>query len=308
MATYKAVKLNKVWRYLINGVPSSQIDAIPIGRKVEASDLNNGCLNLSNGYTKKEWFEFVPSTLPPDDQEDPPDLPTSTEWKRYYFLNDWQSPVTTHHAPYTPRGAAPAPEVNRIGELNAFESHNKVLLTQGIQFFWADLIAFQCYGRAYAACDSTQKIYIGKRVGAMMGPNLAFTNRSDPEAANYFTGEWLDKEPAKLAALICGGNTVWGKPVGKNIDGREMVQIYSFLAGQQLPVATAATLLDARVQWATIIYDTGSVGPFPQLRGLSVPVPVITDKLYYYPADGLQEYAHGDSVKSQYFPPLTYYP
>ena len=300
MATYKAVLRNNVWKYLINGVPSSQIDEIAISKTVEASDLNNGFLKLPNGYTKKAWFVLVPSTLPTDYEQ--PDIPTSTEWKRYYFLNDWQ------HAPYVPRDAAPAPEVNRIGEFNDFNSHNKVLLTQGIQFFWADLIAFQCYGRAYAACDSTQKTYIGKRVGAMMGPNLAFTNRSDPEAANYVTGEWLDKEPAKLAALICGGNTVWGKPVGKNIDGREMVLIYSFLASVQLPVATAATLLDARVQWATIIYDTGSVGPFPQLRGLSVPVPIITDKNYYYPADGLQEYAHGDPVKSQYFPARSYYP
>ena len=308
MTTYQAKEKAIVWERYTNGQLQAQVGYILINAQIQAVIAGPGTLKItSGGYTREKYFNVV-HTAPEPDENPYPDVPTDSEWASYFFLHDWQSPVDAQHPPYTPRGATPAPEVNRIGGFNDHTSHNKVVLNREKQFFWANLLAFQCFGRSYQACDPTQKLYIGKRVGVMMGPGLAFTNRSDPEAANYVAGEWLDKEPAKLAELICGGNTIQGKPAGKNADGREMILIRSFLPTEPLPIVTGETLFDMRIQWATIVYGTGSAGPFPQLRGLSVPVPIFTDAPYYYPADGLQRYDPETRRKSQYAPEREYFP
>lgn len=86
-----------------------------------------------------------------------------------------------------------------------------------------------------------------------------------------------------------------------------MVLIHSFPSGSPLPIVSPDTLMDPRVLWATIIYGNGSVGPFPQLQGLSVPYALITREPYFYPADGLDELG-ADEVRSQYAPAREYYP
>lgn len=229
------------------------------------------------------------------------------EKKRYFVLHDWQS--GTQNPPYTVREVAPDPEVNRVGFFDDHKSHNKVRMTRPIQMFCADLMAMQRYGKLFAQCSASERRYITAKFTALYGPQTAFANRPpDNPTANYVAGENLQDEPPRLAPLICGGNTVWGEPAGRNKYGRDMVRLYSFVEGQALPPVTYALLFDPRILWATAIYGLEKVYPFEQLNGLSVPYPFITKEVYFYPADGLEEYEHSLPPRSQYVPAREYYP
>jgi len=223
------------------------------------------------------------------------------EWRRYQVLHDEKSPLWGYKVRDMWTNTSGVPEVNRFGSFDNRENHVKARMTEPIQFFWADITAMVVYGRTYEACNTAEKSYIGKRVGAFMGRAFGWTNRtSDDPVANYVLGENLNAQLAMMAALLCGGNTIWGKPAGVNKRGEEMVQVYSFIEGEALPPVNSETLLDARVQWATNVYQGGSVGWFPQLGGLPVPVPIYTRERYYFPAAGLEEYSHDSPKRPMY--------
>jgi hypothetical protein len=221
-------------------------------------------------------------------------MPDAGGWRRYQALHDWQTSLWN----FKPREVAPDPEVNRIGVFEQRESHNKVSLTEAMQFFWAELLALRKFGKGLDALTVDERGYINNKMTVVMGPAFAFTNRSSPEAANYVSGEMLDAEPAKLAPLMCGGNTIWGKPAGANRDGDEMIEVYSFLRDDIFPLPS---LDDPRVLWATAIYDERNVFPFSHLGdGVGVPYPLITAERYYYPLSGLVEYSHAERARPLY--------
>lgn len=315
MPEYRAKQKAETWMSFMDGALRRKGDPIQQGEEIAASvageqdGTGDTVLEITpNRFTKAKWFEVV-ELVPPEEEagDDWPDPPAPVEnWKRYFVKHDWESGVS--NPPNTVRNSAPAPEVFRVGEMDAFESHVKVRFTKPLQFFLADLIAMKCYGVVWQQCTAAQQNYVVKKATALMGPSLFLFNRSKfAKVANYLTGENLTFDPPMMAALLCGGNTVWGIPAGKNKFGREMVLLHSFSPREPLPSVSAETLLDPRVLWATNIYEEGSVGPFPQLQGLSVPYPFITFEPYYFPADGLEELGEGE-MRSQYAPEREYYP
>lgn len=229
-------------------------------------------------------------------------------WLRAQVLPDWLSGAAD--PPFTVREVAPDPQVNRIGVFNDHKSHNKVTLNREQQVFWADLMAMHKFGKVLSKCSKEEADYIRNRFSAIIGPSVFLTNRPPTEDVRDYvngTGQGLS-EPA-LAALICGGCTVWVKPAGKNDRGVEMVEVYSFLDGEPLPSVTPETLLDPRVLWATTIFGYESVRPFSTLgEGVGVPYPLITKERYYYPASGVQVYPMDAPFRSQYYPPRSTYP
>jgi hypothetical protein len=202
------------------------------------------------------------------------------------------------------------PEVNRIGAFNDRNSHVKTALNSPMQFFWAELCALHKFRRNLVELTTEEIKFIGNKLNVLMGPATALTNRKGEEAsANYVSGEFLNTEPARMAPLICGGSTVWGKPAGTNDNGVEMVEIFSFPQDFQFFTPTFGSLLDPRVLWLTAIYETGKVLPFTTLgAGVGVPYPLITAEPYYYPRGGLQEYGHDELHRSQYVPMRSVYP
>lgn len=223
--------------------------------------------------------------------------PNEAGWYRYQVLHDWMSGAAS--PPKTVRSVAPDPEVFRIGEKDSWKSHDKVPLNSAMQYFWADLLSLKKFGRLLDALTNDEREYINNRMDVVMGKAFALTNRGAPDfARNYVAGTYVDQEVAKLAALVCGGNTIWGKPAGVNRDGEDMVEVYSFLEGESLP---APALDDPRVQWLTAIFSAASVFPFSHLGdGVGVPYPLITAARYYFPASGLQVYSHEERKRPMY--------
>ena len=206
-------------------------------------------------------------------------------WRLYYVQPDQHSGAAPE--PYKVRGAAPAPAVNRIGEFDNNTYHVKTKLGTDEQFFWARLLALRVYEKPLSILAATEREYIGERLDVMMGETLALTNRPKGALApNYILNTNLNADPAMFIPLIMSGNTVQGRPVGKNKSGRQMVQIRSYKVGA-LP--TDVTLDDYRVLTCTNISANGVLYGFPQLNGKPVPYPLITRENYYYPADGLKE-------------------
>jgi len=315
MAQYRATQKAETWTTFKKGVLSDKADPIQQGAAFFASvagaqeHTGDTVLEINPSlFTKAKWCEVVAMVETPDEDENELPVPPEPmgEWRRYYIKHDWESGAVD--PPFTVREVAPDPEVNRIGEMDNHKNHVKVKSTKAMHFFLADLIAMQRYGVLLRQCTVTQRKYVVQKASSLMGPGLFLFNRSqDAKVANYLKGENLTKAPPMMAALICGGNTVWGMPAGRNKNGREMVLIHSFLAHEALPIVSPDMLLDPRVIWATVIYRENSVGPFPHLQGLSVPYPLITFEPYYYPADGLEELSAGE-VRSQYVPARGYYP
>lgn len=322
MTTYRAKQQAPTWKDfdIAKGVLSNQLKGIPQGGIIQASIVGtqtttgDTVLKVNDDlFVKSKFFEIVPT---PEPTEPPPPVvapppPVSGEWGRYQVLHDLKSPLTENHAPYSARILPPntkgAPEVNRIGSFRDHTSQNKVPLTPSRQFFWAGLLAVQVYGKTYDDCNPAEQKYIGKRLGALMGHKLAFTNSSQ-DGANYVAKENLDRPHLSMAALICGGCTIWAKPAGTNNKGVEMALIYSFLANDPLPAVMPLLLFHPRVLWATNVFSGGSVDPFGHLRGLSVPYPLFTAEPYYYPLAGLEEYSFDEPFRSQYLPEREYYP
>lgn len=233
--------------------------------------------------------------------------PASGGWLRAQVLHDWLSGAID--PPYTVREVAPDPEVFRIGVKNDHKSHDKVRLNREQQFFWADLLAMHKYGKLLANCNDDEARFIRGKFGALIGPSVAFTNRATPECRNYVSDIGKGYGEPALAALLCGGCTIWVKPAGTNIRGVAMVEVFSFLDGESLPQVTPALLLDPRVLWATAIFARESVRPFSTLgEGVGVPYPLITAERYYFPASGVQVYPMTDPFRSQYYPPRERYP
>lgn len=316
MAEYRAKQKAETWTTFKNGELSGKGTAIQMNVVIFASvagkqeETGDTILEITpKQFTKAKWFVEVVKQTPPEEEtgDEWPDAPKPVgDWKRYFVKHDWESGAL--EPPYTVRNAAPAPEVFRVGAMDDHTSHVKVKFTKPMQFFLADLIAMQAYGVLLMQCTVTQKKFVVQKATALMGPTLFLFNRSkDAQVANYLTGENLSFEPPMMAPLICGGNTVWGIPAGKNKGGREMILLHSFSPRDTLPIVSPHTLLDPRVLWATNIYRGGVVGPFPQLKGLSAPYPFITFEPYYFPADGLEALGEGE-MRSQYVPEREYYP
>lgn len=223
--------------------------------------------------------------------------PNEAGWFRYQVLHDWQSGAS--EPAKTVRAVAPDPEVFRIGAKDEWKSHDKVPLNSEMQYFWAELLALKKFGERLIVLTREEREYINGRMDVVMGKAFALTNRGSPDfTRNYVAGTHTNEEVAKLAALLCGGNTVWGKPAGLNRDGEEMVEIYSLLEGETLP---EPSLDDPRVQWLTAIYNATSVFPFTHLGdGVGVPYPLITAVRYYFPVSGLQAYSHDEPKRPMY--------
>lgn len=151
------------------------------------------------------------------------------------------------------------------------------------------------FGRTLSTLSPAERDYINGRMDVVMGPEFCLTNRGGASgepypARNYVADTHSDWEEAKMAALICGGNTVWGRPTGDNHDGIMMVHIYSHLVGEPF---LEPSLEDPRTLWLTTITSDINVFPFTHLGdGVGVPYPLITADRYYYPASGLQVYSH----------------
>lgn len=231
--------------------------------------------------------------------------PNAQGWYRCQILHDWQRSDAYSFPPRQSSEVMDPPEVNRIGVFDDRTSHNKVALTATMQFFWAGSMAWHKYGRPLDALTRDERKYINNKFEAVMGPAVALTNRSvNDVTANYVSGENLDKEPARLAALICGGNSMWCKPIGRNKDGVEMARLYTFLPSDFInpPAASSVMLTDPRMNWLTAIYATGEVYPFSTLgMGVGVPYPVITADVYYYPMSGLQLYSFDAPARPLYY-------
>lgn len=232
--------------------------------------------------------------------------PNAQGWYRCQVLHDWQRSAPKNFPPRDSFSTMDPPEVNRIGVFDDRTSHNKVALTATMQFFWAGSMAWHKYGRSLDALTRDERRYINNKFEAVMGPAVALTNRRDidEETANYVAGTNLDKEPARLAALICGGNSMLCKPAGKNKDGVEMARLYTFLPSDfvNAPVASPVMLTDPRMNWLTAIYAEGEVYPFSTLgMGVGVPYPVITADVYYYPMSGLQLYSFDSPARPLYY-------
>ena len=232
--------------------------------------------------------------------------PPTGELRRYWVKPDWLSPYWG----YGPRPAAPAPAVNRSGEILNRTSFRRARLTEAWQWFWADLMALAKYQRVYSALTLDEKAFISRAFGGLTGDHLAFTNNAGSSTKNcYPCGETDRGEDMKLDPLICGGNTLLGSDPVRNERGEWMVKMYSFDANQPPPVATLDMLNDPRVLWATIIstkkFPDGSYSlfGFPQLKdGTPVPYPYMTVEDYYYPLEELEEYALTDPKRRIYNP------
>lgn len=217
--------------------------------------------------------------------------PNVDGWFRYFVLHDFQTALWN----FRPRDVAPDPQVNRIGVFNDRTSHNKVSLNSSMQFHWARLLSLHKFGRSLSTLSPAEREYINDRMDIVMGPAFCLTNRGgggdEPyPARNYVGDRYHDWEEAKMAALICGGSTVWGRPTGDNHDGVMMVQIYSHLADEPF---LDVSLADPRTLWLTTITSEINVFPFTHLGdGVGVPYPLITAERYYYPEVGLQIYSH----------------
>lgn len=229
--------------------------------------------------------------------------PNPDGWRRGQFLHDFQWPNDPDNFPYREsRDRMDPPEVNRIGSFDDRNSHTKVALISPMQFFWAELMSLHKYGRNLVLLNSTERRFINNAFEAVMGPAVALTNRSvDDVTVNYVSGENLDKEPARLAPLVCGGNSVWFKAAGVNRSGTEMVEIHSWKPDNLLPLPTLDTLHDPRVLWLNAIYSDSNVFPLSTLGdGVGVPYPLITFARYYYPRSGLVEYSHDEPKRPIY--------
>ena len=253
--------------------------------------------------------ELVPTPTLPVVTATPP-VPTPTpgtgELRRYWVKPDWLSPYWG----YQPRPSAPAPAVNRSGEIGNHTYFRRAWLTEEWQWFWADLLALSKYQRVYAELTSDEQAFITRAFGGLTGDHLAFTNNAGSGTRNcYPCGETDRGEDMKIDPLICGGNTVLGSDPVQNERGEWMVKVYSFDANQPPPPATLAMLDDPRVLWATIISTNrlpdGSfhLFGFPQLKdGTRVPYPYLTVEEYYYPLEELEEYPLTDPKRPIYNP------
>ena len=240
---------------------------------------------------------LVPTLTPP---------PAEGELHRYWVRPDWLSPAWG----YQPRPAAPAPAVNRSGEISNRTNFRRAWLTEEWQWFWVDLLSLSKYQRVFSELTEDEQDLITGAFGGLTGDHLAFTNRAGSGTKNcYPCGETDRGEDMKIDPLITGGNTILGSEPVQNKHGQWMVQVYSFDANQPPPVATLEMLDDPRVLWATIIgkreLPDGSfpLFGFPQLHdGTSVPYPYITVEDYYYPLAELEEYSFSDPQRPIYNP------
>ncbi len=250
--------------------------------------------NTGNATAKLSWTQI--STTPP---------PTA-ELRRYWVKPDWLSP----NWGYRPRGSAPAPAVNRSGEIDDRTSFRRARLNEEWQWFWADLLSLSKFRRGYAELTVDQQAFISRSFGGLTGDHLAFTNNAGSSTKNCYPCGQTDRgEDMKIDPLICGGNTVFGGDPVPNARGQWMVKVHSFDASQPPPVATLDMLDDPRVLWATIIsttrYPDGSyhLFGFPQLKdGTPVPYPYMTAEPYYYPLEELEEYSLTDPKRPIYNP------
>jgi len=232
--------------------------------------------------------------------------PATAQLRRYWVKPDWLSP----HWGYQPRPAAPAPAVNRSGEVVDSSYFRRARLTEEWQWFWVDLLSLSKYQRVYSVLTSDEKAFIVRAFSGLTGDHLAFTNNAGSTTKNcYPCGETDRGEDMKIDPLICGGNTVLGGDPVQNERGEWMVKIYSFNANEPPPVATLEMLDDPRVLWATIISTrqlpdgSFSLFGFPQLKdGTSVPYPYLTVEDYYYPLEELEEYPLTDPKRPIYNP------
>jgi hypothetical protein len=232
--------------------------------------------------------------------------PPSAELHRYWVKPDWLSPYWG----YKPRDVAPAPAVNRSGEIDDRTSFRRARLTEQWQWFWVDLLSLSKYQRVFAELNAEEKANITRAFGGLTGDHLAFTNNAGSASKNCYPCGTTDRgEDMRIDPLICGGNTILGSAPVQNKHGQWMVKVYSFNANQTPPAATLEMLNDPRVLWATIISDVrlpdGSykLFGFPQLKdGVPVPYPYMTMEDYYYPLEELEEYPLTDPKRPIYNP------
>jgi len=226
--------------------------------------------------------------------------------RRYWVKPDWLSPYWG----FRPRSSAPAPAVNRSGEIDNRNNFRRANLTEAWQWFWADLMALAKYQRVYSALTLDEKAFISRKFGNLTGDHLAFTNNAGSLTKNCYPCGLTDRgEDMKIDPLICGGNTLLGGDPVRNSNGQWMVKMYSFKATEPPPVATLEMLNDPRVLWGTIISTrqlpdgSYSLFTFPHLMdGVDVPYPYMTVEDYYYPLEELEEYSLTDPKRRLYNP------
>lgn len=269
----------KVYRRNILGILSSQVSGVRPGQSIRGTD-NGFIITTDTGdfaYRRSFTRSFEP-------EPDPAPVPENLDG--YVVLHDEDSPLWG----FKPREVAPDPEVNRIGQFDYPASHVKTILNRERQFFWAEIVALHKYGRNLANLTNGEYDYVGKKMNVLMGDAVALTNRKEPLAVNYITGEFPDYEPARMAALICGGNTIAGTYAGENKFGKSMLAVSSFVAGEPLPTPTYEILKDPRVLWLTAVFKRGEVYPFSTLGdGIGVPYPLFTAQQYYFPMEGVRK-------------------
>lgn len=278
MAYYKAIDSAPTWSSYKLGVLSKQLSPYKKGALIYATERSFGVLEINPTlYTKAKFFHKLPTPPPPPS--------TDGTWRKYVVLPDNASELHK----YTVRSVAPAPAVNRIGELENHNNHIKVPLTQPAQVLWGNLLSYIVFSKGLKEISEPEFKYIGGRLEVMMGEFLALTNRpKGVPAANYLLGTNLDAEPAKFMPIIMAGNIIEGRPAGRNKAGQFMVQIRTIDANN-LPEASINLMKDPRVLAAKIINRNGSLSNFPQLDGVPVPYPLLARQICYYPMAGLLE-------------------
>jgi hypothetical protein len=196
----------------------------------------------------------------------------------------------TYYWNFKVRSVAPNPAVFRTGHMTDYRNFSRSNLTKQVQFFWADCLAMQKYGKLYAALTGDQKKSIQQAFSGMSRGNAFLTNGAGTDTKNnYVTGEANRGEDPKIDPLICGGSIVEILELKPNSQGLIMARLNTFRAGQALPVVTADLLNnDPRILSATIINKDGELSNFPQLAGMRNPYPYVSAHDVWFPMRDLE--------------------
>ena len=231
---------------------------------------------MTNYLITSDGRKWVPEGAPP------PPPPPSNLWrvKSDTEIDKWG---------YEPRNSAPAPCVFRVGDFDNPSNSKGFPMTQAVQIFCANLLAFAAYKTRYTRLTGAAKADIQRAFTALYASDKAFTNKSgfpadnDPtKRANFIKGENTDRELPKFdASRVCPG-------IFKGWQDEEMVKIAHF---SKVPDKYGIKILNnKRVFIASIVYPDGHLGNFPQLKDsplpnsfTPVPVPLMANQpLYYY--------------------------
>jgi len=219
----------------------------------------------------------------------------ASEFIRYRVLTECESSLWGNaHEMDTP-----APQVFPTSATpEAWPDTNRCRFTEPKQRFWVDLFSLAKYGKLFADLprrgSPAQNVEINLIVSAFKdvtrGDKAMFDAHGTEEYNNYITGEMhpLGFDPLQ-ESKIQGNAFVYSKKswaTGWNRKKGKMIRILSILDYEPLPVPS---LQHKCVQLANIIYKNCTMGPFPQLKGVDMPVPFITKGEAWYPEAGLVE-------------------